>query len=55
MEVRMGRPLAYTPEEESKAKSLHAQGLSIRKIAALLNLKRSTVHRMIRDVDGATG
>jgi DNA invertase Pin-like site-specific DNA recombinase len=44
---KSGRPLKITPELESKILKLSNQGLSTRKIAKLLDIGKSGVHRVL--------
>ena len=46
-----GRPSVRTPERIAAARSLHASGTSLRRIAEALDVSASTVRRMITETD----
>ena len=43
----MARPSEYTPDQLREALALRAQGRSIRSIAAMLGLSKTTVHTIV--------
>lgn len=47
-----GRPLSMTPGQVAEARSLRAQGHSVRVIASQLSLPRSTIHDALRRAAG---
>ena len=46
--MAMGRPPQYTPEQHERIVQLGAQGLSVRKIAAIVGISKTSVGTILK-------